>query len=102
MRHADSALEVFHTSGSSVLTEVMFGMEFVEVTHAVDIAWVEHELVCFGNKTREESQWDHKQYTKPEVGRMEEVVIVAVDRCDEPTRLDSRVDSLQTWKASLC
>lgn len=61
MRDADGALEVVDTTRVAVLTEVVIGMDLVQVANTIHVTWVEHELVGFGGETREEGEWDDKE-----------------------------------------
>lgn len=78
----------------------MIGAYLVDVPYPVQVARHEQELVRLYNISREKSQWDHKEYSQPEVGRSEKIVVVAIHGCYKPARFDSRVNGLGNFRQS--
>ena len=91
---ADSTLDVRDASCLAIATEVMVGLDLVQVPHTVDVGRVEAEFIRLEEEPWEERQRNHEEQTEPIVRRMEEVVVVAVDRCGEPSGSNDGVGSL--------
>ena len=94
MRHAESTLQVINAARVPILAEVVLRMELVEIANAVQVTGIEHGLVGLADETWKKCKWHHEEQAEPEIGRMEKVMVVAVNRDNEPARLNDGVDSL--------
>ncbi len=82
-----------------LLRKVVVGIVLDDPPCTVQVARMERVLVRLGDESRETREHDHEEDAEPEVSRTEEVVIVAVDGCREPSGSDDGVNGLSRWSA---